>query len=134
MSYTKYYPSADKRRWYVELVLHSKTEWDAEHALREYMFEDEQQLLDYHEFAGCYLKIIREQAAYERSAQGKIDILRDSIVELENDLKQARKDYVQSKRWGYDESAQLYIEHGKWLKQQILDEQRKIIKIMTGRK
>lgn len=134
MGYTKQYPYANGQRWYVELVVHGKEKYNPIKAEKEYLIYDEDYINEYHSFAGCYLDLIKEEAAYERSPQGQIDILRDEIIELNRDLQSTRRFYAKSKQCSSEETTKFYLEHGEWLKQLIANKQREIIKIMTGRK
>jgi hypothetical protein len=131
--YTKRFESADMRRWYVELVLHGKVDYNSWHAESNYFFYSEDDILEEHKLRGCYLKVFKEERDYERSAQGKTDRLRDDILNLEYDVKCYRQLY----QVGWQNQQKAIVDYatecGKLTKKEINKKQLEIIKVMSGR-
>lgn len=131
--YTKEFEQADNRRWYTEIIFHNKLDFDQSHALKTHSITNKQECLDLHEAAGCYLEILRAEAEYTRSATGQVDILRDEILSLGNDIKRNRIYWQLGKLKGCTFMQENAMEQSQWARQQMAENQKKIIKLLTGR-
>lgn len=121
------------KRWYAELVLHGYLEYEDFHACEEYTFCDEDEILSYHQALGCYLKVFRNEYKYLKSPEGKVDQLRDDILELHLETKNYRRLYSIGRYKENHEIMQYAISNAESIKSIIAIKQMEIMKVMTGK-
>lgn len=133
--YTKRFQPATRKRWYIELVCHDKEEYNAWKAESKYGLglSDKEGCMALHELAGCYLDVLREEYTYYHSVQGRIDCLRDEIVDADRQLRLSRENWERGKLLESVELQKLAQETGAYNKQLIENNNNKILQLMMGK-